>query len=351
MDILDRVSELGAELPGLAPTQLDRARQALLREIAHAERGRQRRRWQWAVSAAATIAVVVAAALVTMLPMRPATAAADVLNDAAALSVTATSVDLGDGQFLEISQNSQRLQFWDVDMPEKWARLNYGSPYGAEAALRLQDSVALYVPANRNDDWILDERTPTTVIATYGARAGEAVRDWQAANPADRGSVVMLPGGLLTTPDGGAPTFLDERSFYPQMPRDPQHLLAWWRDRSGLTGAEADRWAVDKLATQLSVNLAPADLRAAMLRALGLIPNATVLTRDDESVTIAFPWDISGRDLTSTITLDTTDGLVTGSSVVETVTATGVVVSSTVALTQTRTTTRVVDSAPDGSQQ
>ncbi|WP_367134651.1 CU044_5270 family protein [Saccharothrix sp. HUAS TT1] len=74
----------------------------------------------------------------------------------------------------------------------------------------------------------------------------------------------------------GDPEDWDNPDFYAQLPRDPQALLQWLRDRTahrGGTPGVVFHWALQLLHT----GLVPADLRASLYRALALLDGVAVV--------------------------------------------------------------------------
>lgn len=277
-------------------------------------------RTRWALPALALGGAAMAAAAVVIVPVGAPSAAAQVLQDAASLSASATSIAIPAGEYLRIESKSTELVLWDVNMPAPWARFNNGDPREAEAGLDVVSTRTIYVPADHEDDWILRD-ADREVVRAVGDRAAEARHDWRlfAASP---GQTTRYPGGKVAHPEGGKTSYLDDHEVNDQMPRDPGALLNWLRDRSGLSGEAADRWAVEAMAEKLSKNLAPADLRSAAFEALALIDNAKVHSEKGDTTTIAFPWNLGTRTLETRLTIDTSRGLVTGVSELEFVSGT-----------------------------
>lgn len=295
-------------------------------------------RTRWALPSLALGGAALAAAAVVVVPAGTPSAAAQVLQDAASLSASATSIAIPAGEYLRIESKSTELALWDVDMPAPWARFNNGDPRAAEAGLDVVSTRTIYVPADHADDWIVRD-ADREVVRAVGDRAAEARQDWRlfAASP---GQTTRYPGGKVAHPEGGKTSYLDDHDVNDQMPRDPGALLNWWRDRSGLSGEEADRWAVEAMAEKLSMNLAPADLRSAAFDALALIDGTRVVSTNGDLSTLAFPWRLDSRNLETRLTIDTARGLVTGVSELEFVP--GTKFGSPVVLQETTVSTEIV---------
>lgn len=344
MDSVERVRDFARSDESLSDAQLGSARQRLLREIAAEERrARTPRRWAFPSLLAGAAVVAVVAVVSVVLPMRAPSAAAGVLQNAASLSASAVDIEVPEDQFLAVETTGTYLLLWDADMPAPWARFNNGDPRAAEAGLEVRSTSTLYVPADRDADWTLVTSAPQ-VVADYGDRAGEARTDWARQNAGIQNEVAVYPGGVSTTPDGGASSYFDGRDVYDQMPRDPGALLDWWRERSGLSGGEADKWAVSGIAESLSVNLMPADLRAAMFNALALLGNAKVVATEGTLTTVAFPWELGSRSLETRLVIDTRRGLLIGVTELEYVESS--FFPAPVVLEETTVSTGVVETVP-----
>lgn len=342
MGSIERVRDFAAGADSLSEKQKAVARERLLKAIAGEEhRSRTPRRWALPSLLAGAVAATVVGVAV-FVPMRAPSAAAQVLHEAATLSVSAADIEVPAGEFLAVERSSTMLFLWDADMRAQWARFNNGDPRAAEAGLDIQSTSTLYVPSDRDDDWTLVDSGPQ-VSTVYGPRAEEARVDWERLHGTADAKTTAFPGGVSATPDGGVPAYLDDRDIYDEMPRDPEALLDWWRDRSGLVGSEADRWAVSGIADDLSVNLMPADLRATMFDALALLGNAEVTDADGALTTISFAWELGARSIETRLVIDTERGLVTRALELEYVE--GTFFTSPVVLQETAVSTKVVDTA------
>src|SRR6478609_7403140 len=102
-------------------------------------------------------------------------------------------------------------------------------------------------------------------------------------------SLQLLPGGETLAAQGDDHQYLLDsyRQYYAEMPRDPHALLDWYRDYSGDPDVK-DQWVVDAISSVLTANLMPADLRAATLRTLALIPGIQVATVDGDHTTLVY---------------------------------------------------------------
>ena len=161
---------------------------------------------------------------------------------------------------------------------------------GGDGAILWRDDRELYVPADRNGDWLWIWN-PQVILETFGGPADQMLADASLPENSvahDTAGRFTAPAGKVPGRDGEGAFPLDSnREFYDEMPRDPEELLDWYRARSGDSGAAADRWVVSSI-DPLVINLAPADIRAATFRALSLIEGLTVTRSDERLATIDY---------------------------------------------------------------
>ncbi|WP_322411012.1 hypothetical protein [Microbacterium invictum] len=334
--------------------QINNARQELLREISKESRPIRHGRRRWlGVSALVGGVAATAVAISVLTPTQIDPAAAAVLENAADVTITAIDTTLTPDQYLRIQTDGDQLWQWDEGMgDEAWERFNSSDRADAEAGLIVRETRVLYVPADRSGDWIWDWSADPQVIATYGTRADEAAADWTEQEAAsDSGywpDLQALPGGEIPAAEGDDTQYLLDsyRPVYDQMPRDPQALLDWFRARSGDPNVN-DQWVVDALTDVLTANLMPAELRAALLRALALVPGIRVSDVNGTAATLEYQSGDWLYTRTTEITLDTELGMIT--SLAQT-TSNNVIGSDTIPTTvpdtRTSVTTTVVGDAP-----
>ncbi|WP_307365147.1 hypothetical protein [Microbacterium sp. W4I4] len=332
MDVLESV-RTGAPDAEIDDATVAKARHRLMSEISGRvsetrapRRRRTRSTVRWTVGLVGAGAAVAAGAVVitNLLPTEPGTpgvppglmpqpaSASELLEQAADRVASSGGAVPAAGQFLRIEETDSFLQF-SIPDAATGELTPMGNRANAEAAFTTEHTTALYVPADREDEWVWDLRDPWTVGQTWGEDAAAAVKVWQRLEQdgSSTPQVWRLPGGRdpqsTETPDAT----LDGRELFEQMPREPQALLDWFRERSGLTGAEADAAAVWSMSSTLSSSLAPADLRAAMFDALALVKGMQV--DDPEADQVTFTYSATGADWvrTTTFTLDTERSLIT----------------------------------------
>ncbi|MGB3374398.1 MAG: hypothetical protein WBA87_04595 [Microbacterium sp.] len=355
MSLMERVRELGAEDAYIEAGTVAGARGVLMREIARIARPdavqRPRRRsltgvGVWGLVAGAAVTAIVVGSVLA--PTAPDAAAADVLELAADVTITAVDTGLAPGQYLRIQEQGEHLQFWrsawSDDHDEATVPFNVGRD-GADAAVLVRGTHELFIPADRSGDWFYRGGS-AEVVKSFGDRGVDAARDWASYDAeGTRGNDVFerLPAGEFLAEGADTPPmpYLADnyRPYYAEMPREPAALLDWLLARSGMSGPEADRWLVASLSDPSAINLMPADLRATFFRAIALLPGFEVDSRDGDLVGLRYG---ASADRTTTIVIDTSKGFV--ESIAEGFGAGGL--TDGVPEMVTRVTITVVDSAP-----
>lgn len=326
MPLLEQVRELGAAEAHLEEDTIGTARAALTREIAQGRRAKdpvrtRRRRWTGIgigglVAGAAATAFVVGSVLAP--PAVPNASAAEVLNEAANVTVHAVDTTLKPGQYLKIEETGEYLQYWKNPADQGTASREHAFSTwrgDADAAFEVREPRVLYVPADRSGDWYYVIE-PQSIGRTFGPQGEKAVQDWVQSHQEPfwvSGEVWTVPAGLPRGKDGAPPeadrTWDHYRPFYAEMPRDPAALLEWLRGRSGMGGKEADAWLVASLEDPASVNLMPPDLRATFFRAIALIPGFEVESADGARVTLSYLDTVHNRP--ESLVIDTEQGYIT----------------------------------------
>ena len=316
MLLMERVREIGADETRIPDDSVRVARQVLTGEIARSVRSdavRRLRRRTWAgigigglVAGTAVTAIVVGSVLS---PAEvPSASAAEVLNSAAETTLTATVLEPAPGQYIRIQEVSTQTLGWRLDESSPEGGYWDGSDSATTAVVR--QSRSLYVPADRSDDWVEDYLESTELLEISGAEAEQAEKGLGQLEVNVR--VEVYPGGLRREPDALDPNTQFHRNalecYYGEMPRDPRALVEWLDNYSYEYLSEC---APPRLGEPIEFNLAPADLRAAMFRALALVPGAHVERIDGEITTIAFP-EGGESDWMQTVDVDTSRGLIVG---------------------------------------
>lgn len=179
-------------------------------------------------------------------------AAADVLHSAALAAIESTDPIVGEGQYLLVETSAVYR-----GMSEEGSYL-----------FHIEDE--LYVPADRDDDWVW-ARHPATVYQTFGPASEAASADVGDIHPGPLGELLQAPAGAFYGgASGGSYGDLDA------LPRDPVQLLNHiYRVTLG-AGPSPDGEALVFIADRLRTGAVSADLRAAFYEAAALIPGVTV---------------------------------------------------------------------------
>lgn len=333
MELIERVREIGVEEATVTDDSVRTARFALTREVARSARPERTRRRQRAW-AGAGIGGLVAGAAVTALvagwvlaPVEAPSAAAAEVFEQAALSVRPVGPLLEAGQYLRT----------DVTTDYLVTNADNGVPRDPSADAGFVERVitVYYVPADRADDWLVDDRAPREIVEMIGSGAEDFLESVRAGGETRSGRIEALPAGI----QGGAP--LDRfRDQYDSLPRDPEELRAWAKEEG--QGSE-----VKPLMDLVWLDLPPADLRAAAYRALALVPGFTVTDSRDGLITLERSEEIgAGETLVSTLVVDVASGQMRSySSSIQRNTGPGIAPDGVPDMRVTFT-SEVVDSAP-----
>ena len=307
------------------------------------------RRTVLAVSAAAALIAALVAVDVVGSDERPgATAeAAEVLNGAAAATITSSDPVLAPGQYLLIDTK---------------AVYSYGkyTEAGEFAWLVSQDS-QLYVPADRSGEWVWNQEPSEPVQFFDEASRREAER--MAAEEKIPGRVVA---GAVPPEERNQPMRAAGGRFYddtPRLtlnarpmeeviataPRDPEKLLEVVYDyqRNKGRGDTPYEEAFGTISDTLSTGVIPADLRAALYQAAALIPGVTVTDREatlDGRTGISLGMKTPGHNSRKELIVDPATGQLIGEREILLEDSGGIPAGTATAWTAV--TTSVVDSAP-----
>lgn len=323
MELMERVREIGADARGLSDAGVDGARMALRREIAREERvdaaSSRHRRARW-IGGSALAGGLAATALVIGVVAVPATSptasAAELLERAAQATLTAEVLSPAPGQYIQIEEISRYELGWASDASAPGGGW-WDSRSSATSATVLQTR-ALYVPADRSADWVRDYNVSTEVLEISGPDAETAGPALSTSGPAAGLGVEVYPGGQFTEPELAAngvdaPRFVNGMEcYYDEMPREPEALVAWLKQHEGVDSASSPSCPPPSLTEPENFNLAPAELRATMFRALALTDGAKVVRTDGDITTIAFPEGGESTDWMNTVDIDTASGLMVG---------------------------------------
>ncbi len=227
---------------------------------------RRRRRWTWWAATAGTVTAMVASVLVVQtvqLGEHIPDAAADELNRAAA-RVEAVDEPLGPGEYRYIATHA-----W-------WMSMNDRYSYLAENLLET------WVPADEKQEWLWRRDVTGARKWVVGTEAqarkdgfpfegGWPEGEWRAPCgdwfAADEGRAPCTTPGSWQDPDA---------AFLASLPRDPGALYDRLRADTEGRGKDPDLEMVVYVADVLRTGLVPADLRAALYRALAKVPDLEI---------------------------------------------------------------------------
>jgi hypothetical protein len=267
--------ELDRALAALRPSQDPeerahrRARSELLvaagaREpVTPAPEPRPKRRWGWWVGSAATVAAVTAGVLVVQTVQLDTTipsAAAEQLNSAADRT-GATDEPLGPGQYRYIATHA----WWMAS--------------GGDFAYLAENLLETWVPADQEQDWLWRR----DVTGATKRLSGQAVRVHETAWP--EGEWRAPCGDWFAVSEGRTPCSQEgswqvpTAEFLAALPRNPDRLYERLRGDTEGKGSDADLEVVVYVADVLRTGLVPADLRAALYRALAKVDGLQITER------------------------------------------------------------------------
>ncbi|GAB3287593.1 CU044_5270 family protein [Pseudoclavibacter terrae] len=305
-------------------------------------RARKRIRVGWSLLTAITVGAVATAVIVTggfsndTGPAAPPPAAAAVLQDAAEAAIATRDPVVQPGQYLRIETQAV---------------------YSSTALLSDTEAVSwlegthdvLYVPANRDEDWVL-EKSAREVVETFGAES-ERLAEEQAASgmqgPGFVDELLRAPGGTFY----GMPATEDIYDFE-SLPRDPAAMYAHITAANADHGGNPDARALVFIADLLRSGPVPADIRAALFGAAALVPSITITDQDARQggrSGVAIGIEQAGTGNSQEIVIDPDTGELIGERQVQNDGLGGIPPGTTVG--STTVTTTVVDDAPAGGTQ
>ncbi len=233
--------------------------------------------------------------------------AAEVLNAAADAAIRTSDPVVGPGQYLLI--DTTELTWSGMQMAD-----------GSDLSWQATASDQLYIPADRNGEWVWDrgERIPaessSDAVKAAAAEMAKLLQQGKGGLPNPTAGIQRGPGGSFY---GQAPmviigTPLAEAGT---LPRDPRELLDLIYERTEGKGKTPEREAFVTIADGLRTGAVPAELRATMYRAAALIPGVTVSSKQatvDGRTGIAIGIPNPGGTSRTDIIIDPDSGLVIG---------------------------------------
>ncbi|WP_104087192.1 CU044_5270 family protein [Arthrobacter sp. GMC3] len=347
MDELKLLREMHDDVPGVTDAAVNQGREQLLRRMDPERSGAQkakkkhrRKALRIAVMSVATLGL--AAALVAgnvigvSRPQGLASAdAAEVLNNAAELTIKTADPVVGPGQFLKVDSTNLWLSMMGAHNPPDGV--------GAHGEMEWLDTekMSLYIPANRDQEWVWERsgRIPTTF---FDEKSKEFALN-QAKEMGDTSELLKGVGGAFYNSPSSFPDEKDMAAYS----RDPRMLLDGIYKRTAGAGQSADGEALVYIADLLRTGMVPADLRAALYKAAALIPGVSVTDNQatlDGQTGIAIGRVEKASDFRQDIIIDPATGQLIGEREVALTDRGSIPAGTAVGWTTIRTT--VVDSAP-----
>lgn len=275
MDELTLVRSLRSEQDGPTPEALTAGRAALFQRIGvevdpgttrRAEQPAKRKRTITGLAAlgsGALIAGLVFSDVVGLAGWRGGAdpAAAAVLEKAAVAAIAFEDTAVGPGEYLVVETTSVGVTSGQEET-------------GPVVYYRIQDSSRLYVPADRDDEWVWIRGQVSLVDVLTPGGEGLVERYFAAMKKewGDEPERLRAAGGHFygNTADS-------QWGAYDSMPRDPYRLLNHIYRMTLGAGPSRDGEALVFIADTLRQGTAPADLRAALFRAAAMIPGVTII--------------------------------------------------------------------------
>lgn len=368
MDVFEQVRDIRPE-DGGAEEILAAARGRLMSEVASQGRPARSRSvrpiWFVAGGLAGAAAVVVAVLVVagldapapsveavptrapgeTLTPSAPPSPAptaepetvASVLASAANITGEHPGPVAGPDQYLRVEHQNRQLVLWSAQDPVNSTRSQ------ATAGWVATSSYTSYIPGDRTREWVDVFAPELQIVELYGDGAGALSQEWLSQFSwitEGEPRIVRYQGG----DQPGEPVAYEGYRHYDEMPREPAALLQWVKTyQSNVESGMEDMAAVTFLMQELQLGAAPGDLRAAMYRALSLIPNGIISGEDGDLVTLSF-LTYPPNERWDSITIDTRTAFVTSMSM--TLGSGGTAVPDAVPNNTSTLTISVVDSAP-----
>jgi len=254
-------------------------------------------------------------------------AAADVLHNAALAAIENSDPVVGPGQFLRVATTAVYSATAET---EDLVRASY--------LFITEDE--LYIPADREDDWVWS-RHPSATYQTFGPDSEAVAEATGDERLGLQDELLQAPaGGFYGGKTGGGYGDLDA------LPRDPVQLLNHIHLVTVGQGQSPDDAALVFITDRLQTGVVPADLRAAFYNAAALIPGVTITENQatlDGRTGIALGRDEGDRQ---EIIIDPDTGMYIGERRV-TLSGFDDIPAGTV-VSWSAVTTTVVDSAPEG---
>ncbi|MFK0241921.1 hypothetical protein ACIQTX_13780 [Microbacterium sp. NPDC090281] len=213
----------------------------------------------------------------------PATAP-EVLQGAANAAARFAPPPLGPGQYLRHGWTQEFLVTFDRTLAEQgFSPGDFGTRATATSGWVLESSGADYSPADLRSQWYR-ETGPYQVTRIFGDE--DLARTYSDEFLQTSGQGQPLSPEVPWLPESAAENML---WYFDTMPRDPHAMVAWIRDYQG---SDREGWEDGKVGWMLigllSFNVGDPEMRAAMYRALSLLPGSMVGPEQGGQRTITF---------------------------------------------------------------
>lgn len=344
MDELELLREMRKDQPVIKDSVINGGREQLLqRIIPGAIKTRKKRRSKaLRITLTSVAALGLATALVASNVMGfagvqgNATAeAAEVLNNAAELTIKTADPVVGPGQYLKVDSTNLWLTMTGAHNPPDGV--------GAHGELEWLDTekMAMYVPSDRGEEWVWERsgRIPTDFFSEDAKQF--ALK--QAKEMGDTSELLRGNHGAFY----GAPSSFPSDQELAAYSRDPRVLLDSIHEATLGKGQSINGVALVFIADLLRTGVVPGDLRAALYKAAALIPGVTVMDNQatlDGQTGIAIGRVEGVSDMRQEIIIDPETGQLIGERSVLTEALRTIPAGTVVGWTTIRTS--VVDAAP-----
>lgn len=344
MDELKLLREMNNDIPVVKDSVIESGRNQLLHRINPGAFKESKRRPRKALritfTAVATMALataLVAGNVIGLAGWRGGASAeaAEVLNNAAAMSIKTVDPVVGPGQYLKIDSTNLWLSTYGME--------DTSGGVGSYTTVEWLDTekMSMYVPADRDQEWVWNRsgRIPTT----FFSEQAKEVALQQAKDIGDSSEHLRAANGAFY----GSPSTFPSSKELAGYSRNPRMLLNGIYLKTLGAGQSVDGEALVYIADLLRTGLVPADLRAALYKAAALIPGVSVTENQatlDGQTGVSIGRVEGASNIRQDIIIDPTTGQLIGERQVALEGKGSVPADTTITWTTIRTT--VVNSAP-----
>ncbi|SHF65968.1 CU044_5270 family protein [Streptoalloteichus hindustanus] len=195
------------------------------------------------------------------------------LSSAADLLIRTEDQPLRAGQFRYISKHA-------------WWASTHGPGQGKGYTYLREQLIERWAPADYRDEWV-ERRALTGRKKWVGGTEPESVmdrpeRDADIQNGERRGRCADFFPEAKPKKVCGNPDDPDFPEYYAKLPRDPDQLLAWWRQQADVrvdVKGDSPRTIMGLAQEVLGTGQAPAEVRAVIYRALAKLPGIQITDR------------------------------------------------------------------------